>query len=515
MRALARAAPDALAAALVALAVYLAFGGHAFLNYDTFYALAWGDGLMRGERPELDVPVAPTPHPLALVVGALASPLGPLAEDVLLALVLLGLGALCVGLFRLGQALYVWPVGLLAALLVATRHPILNFGIRGYVDLPALALVVWAAVLEARRPRRGAPVLVPLTLAGLLRPEVWLYAAAYWLWATWGRPWPARARLALLAAAAPALWALTDLAITGNPLWSLTGTSQLAAALERPTGLAALPGVVPFRLGEILRLPELLLAVAGFAAGLAWFRRRTLLPVALAALNGVAFTAFAVAGLPLLGRYLFLAATMLALLAAVAALGWTALPPEHPARARWRAAGTLGLVVLAVFAPVQAERLEVLRGDIAARDRIQADLGALARAPRAARVLERCTPLFVPNHRPVPSLAFWLDRPPGEILSAGLRRPTPEGTFVAPASERVRRLSILDPRDPRRLDARVPADYAPVARNPSWLLYAGCGAHAPPRSGGTSCAPHGCSTRATRGPGPSTARASAPGMPPP
>ena len=75
--------------------------------------------------------------------------------------------------------------------------PLLNFGIRGYVDLPTIALVVWAAVLEARSPRRGAPVMVLLVLAGLLRPEIWLFAAVYWLWCFRGstgrerdRGWP-------------------------------------------------------------------------------------------------------------------------------------------------------------------------------------------------------------------------------------------------------------------------------------------------------------------------------------
>jgi hypothetical protein len=38
-----------------------------------------------------------------------------------------------------------------------------------------VAFVVWAAVLEARRPRRGTAVLVLLGLAGLLRPEAWLF----------------------------------------------------------------------------------------------------------------------------------------------------------------------------------------------------------------------------------------------------------------------------------------------------------------------------------------------------
>src|SRR5438045_9778680 len=94
----------------------------------------------------------------------------------MLAIGLLALGMLAVGLFRLGQELFGVLAGVLAAAIILTRVPILSFGIRGYVDLPTAALVVWAIVLEVRRPHRGAPVLILLGLAGLLRPEAWLYA---------------------------------------------------------------------------------------------------------------------------------------------------------------------------------------------------------------------------------------------------------------------------------------------------------------------------------------------------
>lgn len=472
---------EALVAAALGLAVYAAFGGHAFLNYDSAYALAWGGDVADGRLPQYDVPVAPTPHPLAIAVGVALTPLGSAAEDVFLALVLLGLGALGVGLFRLGEELYAWPVGLLAAAILLTRQPILNYGIRGYVDLPALALVVWAAVLEARRPRAGAPVLLLLAVAGLLRPEAWLFAGAYWLWTVPPLSWRARARLGALAIAAPALWGLSDLLVTGNPLWSLEGTSALAAELERPTGLLALPGVVPYRLGEILRLPELVAAVLGFAGALAWLRRRTALPAALAVLNGMAFAAFAVAGLPLLGRYLFLAAAMLALFAAVAALGFTALPERvpQPVRRAWTAGGLAVLAGLLVFLPAQLGRLEDLRTDIAARDRVQDDLDALVERPAVARTLARCRPLFVPNHRNVPSLVLSTGLRPKEIISAQLERPTPGGIFLAPASARVEELSILDPNDPRRLDAAPPRAYRPIARNRSWLLLGSAACRAP------------------------------------
>src|ERR671931_2907348 len=189
-----RVLPDALAAGLIGLAIFAWFG-HAFLNYDTSYSLVWGSDLANGRTPDYKVPVAPTPHPLAMLVGVPASLFGHAGEGVMLAIVLFALGFLVVGIYRLGVELFSWPVGLLAALIVLTRQPFLNYGIRGYVDLVVIALVIWAAVLEARRPRRGWPVLVLLGLAGLLRPEAWLFLVVYWLWLFPSRSWRERVGL--------------------------------------------------------------------------------------------------------------------------------------------------------------------------------------------------------------------------------------------------------------------------------------------------------------------------------
>ncbi len=464
-----------LASVAVAAAVLLAFG-HAFLNYDTFYALAWGADLAQGRRPVYDLPFAPTPHPLAMALGGVLSPLGDLAGEVLLGVVLLGLGALAVGLYRLGAELFAPAVGALAAAIVVTRVPFLSFGIRGYVDLPAVALVVWAAVLEVRRPRRGGAVLVLLALAGLLRPEFWLFSAAYWLWCAAGLSGAGRVRLGALAAVAPVLWLASDGLITGDPLFSLSGTTENAAILERPTGLADLVRVTPFRLGEILRLPELVASAVGFAAALALLRRPALLPATIAALNGVAFTAFALAGLPLLGRYIFTAAAMLALFAAVAMVGFLALPEGDRRRALWRVGGLLLLAVVVLFSAAQLGRLGALRADIAARDGAQTDLRAVAELPAVTRAIADCGPVYLPTHRPIPQLAYWTGIPPQAVRSAGVGRLGPRGTFIAATSPRVAELALLDPRDPTPARLTPPAGWRPVATNRSWRVVASCGA---------------------------------------
>src|SRR5437764_2103821 len=329
-----RALASLVAAALAGLAIFAWFG-HAFLNYDTFYALVWGGDLPHGRAPQYEVPIAPPPHPRATLAGVPASLFGDGGADVMVALAILALGFLVVGLFWLGTELFAWPVGLLAGAIFATRVPPLDFGIRGYVDLSAVAFVVWAAVLEARRPRRGWPVLVLLGLAGLLRPEAWLYASAYWLWLFPPRDLPDRLKLLALAAAAPVIWALSDLVITGDLLWSFHGTHDLAAHFARERGLSNVPSVLRHRLTILMRGPELVAAAVGLIAGFVFLRRRIALPAAIGALNGVAFLVLAVAGLSLLGRYLFLAGAVLSVFAALGVLGWTAQPRDHPSRWPW------------------------------------------------------------------------------------------------------------------------------------------------------------------------------------
>jgi hypothetical protein len=439
--------------------------GRGLANYDTLYALVWGRDLAHGTLPDYDISLAPTPHPLATLAGAILSVLGASGSiGATLVLAFVWLGALGWVTYRLGAEWINPAAGVVAAAIVLTRRPVLDFGSRAYVDIPYLVLVLGALLIETRRRRAGAPVLALLAVAGLIRPEAWLFSAAYlvWLWIGGTRD----PRLFALAASAPLLWALSDLIVTGDPLHSLTGTRDTAQRLDRITGLDEVPTTVPRRLGEILREPVLFGAAGGGLLALAFLRKRVALGAAAGVAALVAFCVLATAGLPILGRYLLGPAVILAIFAGAGAFGWRELPKGHPWRRRWAWFGAATLVALIAFIPAQANRIGDLRDALRIQDGIQDDLHAIAdKLP--------CLPATVPNHRPVPLLALWLDVDPKRIVVAQEHRPT-TGTYVVPASARVARQYILDPRD---VDPRIPpppAGFEPVASNASWRAYARC-----------------------------------------
>ena len=461
------------AAGIGALAAVLwAVVGRGLLNYDTLYTLVWGRDLARGTLPDYDVPLAPTPHPLATLAAVIATPLnavrsggveGELTATVAIALAFVTLALLGWLVYALGAAWLHPAVGVLAAVLLLTRRPVLDFGARAYVDLPYLALVLGAVLVETRRPRAGRPVLLLLGAAGLIRPEAWLFAAAYLLFTR-------DARLLPYAAIGPLGWAVFDLALTGNPLHSLTDTQANAQTLERVTGLSNVPGTVPRRLGEIVREPVLLGAVGGLVLCGLWLRERMRLGAAVGVLSLLAFCVLAAAGLPILGRYLLLPATVLILFAAAGALGWLALAPGDPRRRPWQAFGALVAVALLVFAPAQADRLGDLRRALSTQAGIQDDLRGLV---ADGRVAPECA-LTVPNRRPIPLLALWLDRAPQGLANAQ-ERPPSAGVLLQPASARVAEDYILDPRDLDQSVPPAPPAFRLRAANASWrLLSAGC-----------------------------------------
>lgn len=475
--------------ALIALGLYVAFRGGIPAN-DSWHTLIWGRELASGRLPDYEARLAPTPHPLLILYAAGLSTLGAAAGPALQLTAMIALGAIAVGLFRLGGRLYGWPVGLLAAAIVLTRDRFLYLGSRGSVDIIALALIVWAAVLEAGRPRRGWPVLALLLLAGLLRPEAWLFAAAYWLWLAPALSWRARIAHGALAAAAPVLWALSDLAVTGNPLWSLNGTQDLAGVLDRRTGLAELPEGTWFSLTSILTPAVVIVGVCGLLGGLAFRRRATLLPVAIFAVAVGAFACLAVFQLPLNQRYLLPAAVVLALLAGVAALGWISLPARGKVRTIWRPAGVLALMLLVVVLPSELATGASVRSKVVARRTIGADLRALVETEAVKRALAQCGPVVAPSNFRRPQLAYLTGRREEEV-PVGRRVPLPErGVYIRSTvrPEVKVRANGYGPnsfkefrRDAGSPATRFPPGYSPLARSRWWIAYTACG---PPGSPG-------------------------------
>lgn len=427
--------------AAIAGLLALVFAGHAFVNYDTAYALLWGRELADGRTPDLEVGLAPTPHPLANVAGMVLDP----AATEILAFVWLGVAGFLV--FALASAWFGVAAGVAAAVLFLTREPVLSFGVRAYVDLPFLCLVLGALLVEVRRPRAGWPVLALLALAGLLRPEAWLFSAAY---VAWLRDW----RLLPLAGAGPALWVLHDLLLTGDPLWSLTGTQDNAEELGRRTGPVDLLLYGPRRLGEIAREPVLVGMVAG--AVLAW-RARVRLPLVALGLALGAFAILATAGLPIITRYLLVPAAFACVLCG------GALAAGVRDRA-WAPVSVLILVLLLVFAPGQVRRIDRLERSIAIQERILADLDAL---PDDAL---RCRPVAVTNRRPVPHLALRFDDVEPRDVRVG--RVADACTYVGPAGRAVAEDFVFDPRDPVRELPRLPPEFRRVAGNRSWVVVA-------------------------------------------
>jgi hypothetical protein len=457
--------------------------GVGFVNYDTLYALVWGQQLTRGETPEYGLPIAPTPHPLVEALGMPLGPLGASAETtIVVALAFLALSACWWVIYRLGSAWFGRAAGAVAALVLLTRVPVLSYGVRAYVDIPYTLLVLTALLVETRRRRAGAPVLVLLGLAGLLRPEAWAFSGIYWvvLVVSSTRASPARtrgelARLALLAAAAPAVWVLSDLLVTGDAMWSLTNTKHTAATLGRPSGIGDVPQYIPRRIGEVLRPAVLAGAALGGVLSLAWLGPRARLGAVAGVIAVLVFAAMAAVGLPIDTRYAFLAGAILCLFCGAGVFGWSALPAGDRRRRPWMAAGAVVLVALLATLPGQVRSAHHELSNLSRQQSIQDDLVALVNSKAIAI---KCGPVGVPNHAPIPLLALYLRARPGLVVSAEAAsaeaEQQEEGSYVDPASQEVERQYVLDPRDPHA-SVSIPPGFTEAHSNRSWLIFERCG----------------------------------------
>src|SRR3954452_25515597 len=378
-------------------------------NYDSYYALLWGQEIVHGVMPHFQSFRAPTEHPLAIAAGGVLTQFGRGADRLWIALTFASFMALIWGMYRLARISFTPLVGLIAAALLLTRFDFGFLAARGYIDIPYMALVVWAAALEAARPRRGTAVFVLLALAGMLRPEAWLLTGLYFLWVAWKATWPERFKFAALAALGPLVWAGTDLVVTGDPAFSLTYTSSSAEELGRQRTLSELPSAVPQFFTSIVKTPVLIASVLGLFIGVALSPRDAAMPLGLLAAGLATFLMIGIAGLSVIERYLIVPALALIVFAAVTFGGFSMLRPGALARRVWML-GALALVLYGVLFTVTRVNLSSFRNELQFRGDAHHALDQLLHDP-AVRAGLRCGPLTLPNHKLVPDSRWIADLP--------------------------------------------------------------------------------------------------------
>ncbi|MEJ7893043.1 MAG: hypothetical protein WKF94_10415 [Solirubrobacteraceae bacterium] len=455
-------------AALVGTFVYPTYP-----TYDSYYALLWGREVLDGQLPVFEGFRAPTQHPLAIVVAMLLELVPGGGGDRLWILVILAsFLALVAGVYRLAAVAFTPLVGAVAAVLALSRFDFAFLAVRGYIDIPYLALVVWAVALEAQRPRRGTVVFALLTAAGLLRPEAWLLAGLYWLWLF--KPSTGRQRVdwTAWALAAPLLWALVDEVVTGDTLYSLNSTSDSAGELGRSVTLADVPGAVPDFLVSLVKLPVALAGAAGLAAAVWLMPRRAVWPGVLLVSSVVTFVAIAAAGLSAIERYLVLAALALIIFAAVAAAGWTLLERGSRLRTAWMAAAGVAVAVVVVFTVANLD-LQRFDSELGFRGDSHASLVDILEEPAVRDALE-CGPLTLPNHKLVPDARYVADLPFARVRER-VQDPRQAGgvAIVVVGRYAVFKYAWTNEFDPA--DVQLPPDgFNLVARTDDYAAYARC-----------------------------------------
>ena len=464
-------------AALSAVALIYALAYPTQPQYDSAYSLLWGREIADGVAPTVDSYRAPTEHPLLLGLSIALGPLGETGGRILVVICALSVVALAGAAYRLGRVAAGALAGAVAAGLIASRLNLWLLASIGFVDVVYIALVGWAAALEAERPRRGGIVWVLLALGGLLRPEAWLLAGLYAIWIGWPGQLRGVVRAALRAAPGPLLWMAVDLSLTGNPLFSLQHTDALALELQRERPLQDLPWLTLRQLEEIVKLPVLLAAGGGIVAAIAMRRRELVLPGVLCVTTIATYEVIAAGGLPGVYRYLLNAGTGMAILAAFGLAGWTRLPRSSPWRARWAAAGA---ALFALGAGWTATHTSFANADaiLEQRVRLRDDLRD-ALSTRAALRARACGPISVPNHKLVPEVRALFDLPDGAVIARSdrSRAPRRRGAAVV-VDRRIERLPWVNvhevPRDGGALLQVPSAGFRLLGGNASFAVYGAC-----------------------------------------
>jgi hypothetical protein len=429
-------------------------------NYDAYYHLVWGRELAAGHLPTFEAYQAPTQHPLYLAICLALGVLGEHADRLLVLFTCLCHVAFTYAVYRLGAALWDRRAGAMAALLAGSSFALPLYAARAYVDEPFLALVLWAAALEAERsaPRGRRAVWVLLVLAGLLRPEAWVLGGLYWLWLSWRARRPLW-RVVGLALLAPILWCAVDAWVTGDPLFSLHSTSDLADELNRSRSFSEVPGDFVSFLVDTARLPVAVAALAGVAWS--WRRRDARavhVPLALFLAGSFTFFATSAAGLSVLPRYLTVPAVALCL-------------PAGYLVTRSRALLAVAVVAGLAFVVVRADAFDKLATELRFIRATHDDLTAVLQTPSVAHG-RACGPVTLPNYRLVPDARWILDAGQKQVGSRSAVQRTQGVALLLVGEKLLRRYGFADGASPK---TNAPPDgFVRGDRRGGFTAYVGC-----------------------------------------
>jgi hypothetical protein len=286
------------------------------------------------------------------------------------------LGALLAGAGVLGIVVY-WPL-----ILIASADP--------------LIVTLCLAAIDAHLCQRPRIAFVLLVLAGLGRPEVWLFIAAYALWA-WRRVPRMRLEIAAGLTVIPALWFGIS-ALTAKT-WLRAG--DVALGTRNALRHHEITGVLD-RFADLYELPMQLAALVG--VGFALVRReRAVLTLAAAAVAWlVVEIAFAYRGFPATPRYMVEPAAIMVVLAGVGVARLLAMATRLPLVVRpIPALAVAGLAVALV--PVARDRVRVARQAIQQRRiagvKIDRLASVIALDGGAKRILACGTPVSIGGYQ--------------------------------------------------------------------------------------------------------------------
>jgi hypothetical protein len=444
-----------LGAVLAALALPYA------LSADMAWHLQWGIEINHGELPTYGTGLAgPTLHPLGLVLGSLAGATGN-GYDVLALAGPASLAGVVAMTWRLGWVSFGLLGGIVAAALVAVTASVMDYTLTFFVDSAFVVLVLMGVTLIAVAPDRGIGPLVAFAIAGLLRPEAWLFSAVYWVYlAVRGARGRRLVLLTVIAASGGLLWALCDLVVTGDLLYSLTRTQDGARKLERTTGLSNVPKSLIDYVRDGVRPGVMIGAAAAFVLVL-WLKRRSVLAiVGFTATAACTYLVLGVAKVSLLPRYTIAFQIGLTLLFAWLVTEWRR---ESRSRVAWVVAAAAACA--AALVSVHSRATSVDRSVTATQIRQDAvsGLNQIAHDADVERFARVCRPRGVVDALAQPFLEYFSDLPPGSYSFDSF---TAQRTGIVVTTENAEILGSFSLTAPD--DTRPGPGFRRVAANASW-----------------------------------------------